>query len=232
MSGAAATFGHVIPSVSNRSAKVEVSLDRCEQLARVIRTKSVPSDEEESQLPGLSTPDLGNFYLALVAICHQTSPQGRLHLEGVVTGQRIRGWDYLSAKFTELVLRDHALLTPDCWSQLSGSDVRLMFRDSSFGDRLTDPDGRARLLRDLGVVMLQKNWKTADDLLRISDRRIAEATTSLISLLAEFAAYRDPVHKKAYFFLALMQNHGIWQYADPDNLGAPVDYQFGRTGWR
>ena len=47
----------------------------------------------------------------------------------------------------------------------------------------------------------------------------------LLELLASFEAYgADPVRKKAFYFLAVMQNTGLWTYKDPENLGAPVDY--------
>jgi hypothetical protein len=43
-------------------------------------------------------------------------------------------------------------------------------------------------------------------------------------LLSFFRAYDDPVHKKTFFFLALMRNSGLWVYTDGKKLGAPVDY--------
>lgn len=46
----------------------------------------------------------------------------------------------------------------------------------------------------------------------------------LLELLSGFRAYDDPVRKKSLFFLSLMQNHGLWKFVDPENLGPPVDY--------
>src|SRR5439155_18743595 len=65
----------------------------CRRLAAVIRAHSIPADHEESSLPGFGAKEIANFYLLLVAICHQTSPRDLLALEGGVGGRRLRGWD-------------------------------------------------------------------------------------------------------------------------------------------
>ncbi len=72
--------------------------------------------------------------------------------------------------------------------------------------------------------MLRHSWDSADQLHEASGGRIATRSTNLLSLLAEFRAYDDPVRKKSFFFLELMQNAGLWKYVDPEQLGAPIDY--------
>ena len=99
-----------------------------------------------------------------------------------------------------------------------------MFRDKQLGDRLTDSEGRASLINDMGRIMLARSWKSANQIYDLAGGRIAGGKPNLIGLLSQFRAYRDPVRKKIYFFLALMQNTGLWTYVDPDQLGAPVDY--------
>ena len=42
--------------------------------------------------------------------------------------------------------------------------------------------------------------------------------------MGKFLAYQGPVFKKTYFFLGLMSSCGIWQFVDPEHVGAPVDY--------
>ena len=203
---------------------VTVDEAACRKLATLISTYEVPIDREDNALPSASRLDIGNFYFWLVAICHQTSPKGGVRLAGTVNGRNLQGWDYLSARFEAAIAVQPRLLTPETWTHMTGDDLRQLFRDQTLGDRLTDPDGRAGLIRDLGSVMIGNGWKHFEDLYRLAGRRILEGDPNLLQLLSRFRAYNDPVHKKAYFLLALMRNGGLWTYADDWNLGAPVDY--------
>lgn len=203
---------------------VVVSVEACRKLAGLLRSRTIPADYEDSSLPLLSPKEVGNFYLLLVALCHQTSPRGKPPLEGDVGGRRLHGWDYLSAKLEAAVHVNPAVLSPNFWACMTAEEVRELFRDEILGCRLTDPDGRASLIRDLGQNMLRRSWAWADQLYDASKGYVAGGITNLLSLLAQFHAYRDPVKKKSFFFLALMQNTGLWTYADPEQLGAPIDY--------
>ncbi len=82
----------------------------------------------------------------------------------------------------------------------------------------------ADLVADLGRVMHRMGWAHAWDLYTLSAGQVASSPNSLIESLCKFEAYNDPVHKKTFYLLALMRNHGLWSYADPMNLGPPVDY--------
>jgi hypothetical protein len=193
-------------------------------VAKLLATKEIPLDHEESSLPGFSQYLIGNFFLALVAISHQTSPRGHAPLEGSIDGVWRRGWDYLFARLEEAGRRDPTLLTPTRWSDLSTDEVRHLFHDEELGDRLTNPEHRAELLRDLGFKMISQGWSFADQFYRHCNGRIASGNPNLLQVLSQFQAYNDPVRKKSYFFLALMRNSGLWHYADDEALGPPVDY--------
>jgi hypothetical protein len=190
----------------------------------LLATKEIPLDQEESSLPGFPRQLIGNFFFVLVAICHQTSPRGRAPLEGTVNGARRRGWDYLFARLEEAARRDPTLLTPERWSRLSADGVRQLFRDPELGDRLTCPELRAELLRDLGTKMISHSWGLVDQIYHYCNGRITTGNPNLLQALSEFRAYSDPVRKKTVFFLALMRNSGLWQYSDDEALGPPVDY--------
>ena len=82
---------------------VEVDRAACARVAQWLAAQQIPADAEETTLPGLSEVEIGDFYLFLVAICHQTSPQGVPPLLGTVNGQSRRGWDYLLNRFEQLV---------------------------------------------------------------------------------------------------------------------------------
>lgn len=208
----------------DRASPVLVDLAACDRLATLLGRMKVPGDREESELPGMPKSDVGNFYLALVAICHQTSPRGLPPLQGYVNGMLLRGWDYLAAKLEAAVAANRVLLEPECWIDLSATSIRRLFVDEVSGDRLTDPEGRAALLRDLGEKMRRCGWHRADDFYAISRGSVAGGPTSLLAVLREFTAYGDPVAKKSSFFLALMRNCGLWKYRDEHALPPPVDY--------
>lgn len=213
---------------SGRVAKtgklVEVNLAACESLAQIIQHQHIPVDREETSLPGFSREETGNFYLCLVAICHQTTPRNRPPLEGLVRGEYKKGWDYLSARFEEVCRNSPAWFSPLRWSEITGQELASCFSDPRYGDRLTEPDERAVLVRDLGSVMLNNQWEWAESMYVHACGHVATGDPNLVEQLANFKAYRDPVRKKSYFFLSLMRNSGLWQYVDAQHLGPPVDY--------
>lgn len=198
--------------------------EACDRIASLIGTKEIPLDQEESSLPGFRRHLIGNFFLALVAISHQTSPRGRPPLQGTIGGLLRRGWDYLFARLEEAAHRDPILLTPERWAHLSTDDVRQLFHDPELGDRLTNPELRAELLRELGFKMMAQGWSFADQFYHYCNGRVAAGNPNLLKVLSRFRAYEDPVRKKSYFFLALMRNSGLWHYVDHEALGPPVDY--------
>ncbi|MDX1945720.1 MAG: hypothetical protein SFU86_10015 [Pirellulaceae bacterium] len=179
----------------------------------------IPADRETVDLSSLMPRQVGLFYLFLVAICHQTSPRGRKALEGVVAGVPRKGWDFLLHSFLRAVAADPSLIEVKTWRGFDVLRIRGLFSSD-----LTEPDQRARLIRDLGEVMQANGWETADMIHKEAAGHILDREPSLVSLLSRFRAYDDPVRKKTFYFLSLMRNHGIWQYVDLENLGAPVDY--------
>jgi len=137
------------------SQSVAVNEEICRRLAEWLSSRTIPLDREESSLLSFSPAEIGNFYLLLVAISHQTSPRGKLPLEGHVDGHHVKGWDYLFARLEAAARRDSTILSPDFWARITAADVQSIFRDEQFGDRLTDPAGRALLIRDLGSAMVE-----------------------------------------------------------------------------
>lgn len=203
---------------------VSVDLEQCRSLAQIVSRRVVPIEREAVNVQGPAASDVGNFFLFLVAICHQTSPQGKEPLEGFVSGEHRIGWDYLVARFEARVSSDPSWLEVQRWAKCSSDDLRDLFSDADLGSRLTGLDIRAHLLSDLGTKMLGFGWPHVDALFGHCQGRVRTGSPNLLGSLGRFAAYRDPVWKKSLFFLALMKNAANWQYADPEELGPPVDY--------
>jgi hypothetical protein len=207
-----------------KSELATVHSSRCIDIARLIGTWKVPQDRENLDFLDLPSNLIGNFFLFLVSICHQTSPPNSPPLQGKVGGVILRGWDYLLQRFYEHARGDLSLLNPTIWANLKGRDVQLLFTDSEFGDRLIDPEFRSYIIRDLGTQMIASGWANADELHKLCGGRIAIGDPNLFTVLARFRAYNDPVRKKSCYFLSLMRNTGTWTYADIESLGPPVDY--------
>ena len=205
---------------------VAVSVDgaSCRRLAALLAGFDVPGDQEERAPTGLSKEQAGNFFLALVAICHQTSPLGSRPLEGYLDGKRIKGWDYLYRKFHIAAASNPKLIDPSHWTQLNESAINTIFRDDMLGVTLTDPSGRSALLRNLGEVMIARQWRFPADIHDRCEGRISTGVPNLLEEFWNFRAYNDPIYKKTLFFLTLMKNNSLWHYADEENLGSPVDY--------
>ena len=202
-----------------RKMSIEIDQTQCRRVAEILARVEIPRDREENQVLGLRAEEAANFYFLLVAICHQT--QG---LRGTVGGRMVRGWDYLSNKLQAAVMLDKTLLDPENWASMTAKMLGALFSDSQMGETLSDVAGRAELVQNLGAAMLAERWDSVARLHRCAGSRVRTGSPNLLGLIGRFHAYRDPVFKKTYFFLGLMSNSGLWQYVDPENVGAPVDY--------
>src|ERR1035437_8587110 len=178
---------------------VEVDSKRCAAVAALLSRVEIPSAEEDAPLIGVEVKVLPNLYLALVAICHQTSPKGGQRLEGVTdAGQRIFGWDYLRARWAERIVREPAWNTPEAWTQIGETDVKWLLQDANGQSTITDAVGRAELLRDLGEGMKRQGARSAHELYRANGGSLeSEDPLGWYGRLARFRAYRDPVRKKS-----------------------------------
>jgi hypothetical protein len=213
-----------MPIASATHGITTVDTEMCQRVAKLIASQEIPEDREEILNLALPKGLIGNFYLVLVAICHQTSPPDRPPLVGIINGVVRRGWDYLLSRFYQAAQSNFLLLSPTQWSKTSEAEVEHLFRDEIYGNRLSNPEERSQLIRDLGDKMVARGWQTVEDIHRECEGRIATGYPNLLQALSLFRAYDDPVKKKAFYFLAVMRNGGYWRYQDNELLGPPVDY--------
>ena len=118
---------------------VIINREMCQRLAAVISSHDIPDDREEIQSLEIPQLGIGNFFLVLVGICHRTSPPNEPPLMGIVKGVTKKGWDYLFERFYHAVRADLDLLSPACWLQFSPKNIRRIFADSVYAERLVDP---------------------------------------------------------------------------------------------
>ena len=182
---------------------IKVDGELCARLADLLRSRTIPLDAEERK-PDVPADLVGNFFLALVAICHQTSPRKGRPLQGLIEGRIRRGWDYLMPRFEAAARAAPEILEPADWCEITARQLGEIFRDDKYGDTLTDHEGRAALLRDLGAHMLAWGWRRVDALYHHCEGRVAAGEPNLLDMLSRLHAYRDPLRKKSLFFLSLM----------------------------
>jgi hypothetical protein len=211
------------PQSEVKRQPVKVDGEVCARLATLLRSRKIPPDAEERK-PDVPADLVGNFFLALVAICHQTSPMKGRPLQGLIEGRVRRGWDYLWARFEAAAQAAPEILEPADWCEFRAPQLGEVFHDEKYGDRLTDHEGRAALLRDLGAHMLAWGWRRVDALYHHCEGRVAAGQPNLLGMLARLRAFGDPLRKKSLLFLSLMRNTHTWQYEDDESLGPPVDY--------
>lgn len=192
---------------------------KCNEIARLLAGFAIPADEEDSRIEDLSVEQLSNFYFLLVGICHQTQS-----LAGQIDGQLHRGWDYLRLRLLQEARSEPDLLTPEFWKTLSAVDLTRIFASNTDGTMLTNIERRAEIIRDLGTVFKIRSISSIHEVYVEAGGRLLANGNGIVETLRSFLAYSDPVQKKTYFFLGLMQNTGSWKYFDGHNLGSPVDY--------
>lgn len=198
---------------------------QCNNLSNLLEKVNLPKDIEEPKETELKPDVSKNFYFTIVAICHQTSPINGLPVEGIINGLYLRGWDYLCAKFYNTVKDDNSLVYPEKLSEIKSTDIIDILEDDNGNLNISDSEGRARLLRDIGKKMLKFNYSSVEDIYKKSKGYLIGIHGSgLLKKLSYFDAYSDPVMKKSLFFLSLMKNHLYWKYKDDAKLGPPVDY--------
>jgi len=205
---------------------ITVPEDRYRAFVKALTALKVPAEQEATthSFKWIGTSDdLANSYLAIVAICHQTSPVGERRLEGWIEGQQKFGWDYLKEKYLLAALADRKWSEPSFWVELSPEDLGNLFDDAKVGRTLNRINERALLLNDVGKRLLQAHYKYIRQGFEEHRCRLT-GHSGFENFLSSLYAYRDPVMKKTLFFMSLAVKECGWKLADPADLRSPVDY--------
>ena len=207
-------------------AKVRIQTRRCVEVAEHIRAHGgVPSDVEDPMPYMFPVRIAHNGWCATVAINQQTTPVVGPALRGTVYGEERRGWDYLLQKAIYEANRNDEMFTVPWLCAVTPSMLRSLYHDIKTGDTLNQIEQRAELLRDLGNMFSKNNWQSVNEIYEEADGFILRSDGKGIGQVLSMArAYQDPVQKKLFYFLAIKRNQGFWQYRDPLNLSAPVNY--------
>ncbi len=90
------------------------------------------------------------------------------------------------------------------------------------GETVADPQRRAALWRDLGVLLEARYRGSAATLLEASGGRLG-GEGGLLDRLSVFQAYSDPLAKKSFLFAKICERRGWLTVADPDAWEVSAD---------
>lgn len=205
---------------------IAVDYKKCRTIAMHIKSLGgVPPDQEDPMPYTFPACVAENGWCAVVAINHQTTPIVGQALRGTVNGITLRGWDYLLQKAIHQANGDPHLFTVQWLSAVTVAQLCDLFYDAAEGTTLTRIEGRAEILNDLGRFLSRNAWDSIHGAYIASQGFIVRNDgKGLAQILARTKGFADPVRKKTFYFLALMQNLGFWRYKDIENLSSPVNY--------
>lgn len=180
---------------------------------------------------GYEPPDFGHVpdpdaAIFLCAVDHKSGYEG-LH---VVDGEGpLRG----SALMWAVGLREHrrrgGWLGAATLQEVSGPEVAAAFRVG--GETVADPERRAELWRDLAAGLMRDHGGSAAELLAASGRRLG-GEDGLISRLARYRAFDDPLEKKAQLYAKICARRGWFDPADPERWRVSADSVLMRVALR
>ena len=201
---------------------MRIDIAKCERLAKLITEIQIPADQEELTLNLSVIPFSGraDFLFSLVAICHQTKA-----LQGQVAGGHRKGWDYLSHALLAAFANDHSLVSPTRLQKFSAVELWEIIRAPDSSAIITDIEGRAGLLNNLGEFLVTAGMESINELHAQSGGFLHRVDSGgILQRLSLAKAYSDPVRKKSLYLCMLAKNQGLWEFKDPEHLGPPVDY--------
>jgi hypothetical protein len=146
----------------------------------------------------------------LCAIDHRTGYRGRFLVEGKGP---LEGSALLWAVGLQAARREAGLLTANHLREISAGRVAEVF--SVGGETVTGPEDRARLWRDLATGLTEQYGGEADGLMSAAAGKLGGAD-GLLTRLAEFEAYSDPLQKKSFLFAKIAERRGWLAVEDPE----------------
>jgi hypothetical protein len=207
-------------------SSVSINDNQVTRLIEYLKTVDVPEEQESSTHSYYAPQDLkklANCYLAIVAICHQTSPLGERRLIGVIENNEKVGWDYLKEKFLAAATTNDEWTSFSFWKTITPLHLSELYQDSSKGLTLNRINERTFLLNDLGNQLTELGYNSIEDAFEKSDRFI-DGPNGFLTFLKNFESFKDPVLKKSLFLLSIMAKECGWQIKDIEQLKSPVDY--------
>ncbi len=215
---------------------IRVNVERAvkvgEAIARIGIERAIDDFTDPRFYPPRDAPreTIAMYFLVMVAMDHRLSRPGRPY-EAVVSGERFHGADLLYRLGAEKLRSDPEFFTAERLSRITADEVKEWL--SAGEAKPPDADLRARLLRDLGRKLLSLYEGSAYAIIAESKGYLrAGAGEGFIDRLKVFAAYQDPVEKKAFLLAKFLERRNVVRFLDPENKEVPVDNHLVRIAVR
>ena len=111
-------------------------------------------------------------------------------------------------------------LTAAALAEVDAGRVAELFRAGE--ETARDPEGRARLWRDLAAGLVRDHGGEAGALIAAAGGRLG-GEDGLVALLAAYEAYADPLAKKAFLFAKIAARRGWLAVEDPESWQVCAD---------
>ncbi len=167
-------------------------------------------------------------YFYAVAICHQTH---NLKSEK----KQLYGWDYLEDGFVRMMQENPDWLRPEQLSQLKIHEIadRLAPWFSDDDDRghstLDRLEERSHLMKDVGKFVWENYEGSFEAFFDRAGERLCNEGRGFYEVLPAMEAFSDPLQKKSSFLLKLLQDAGMLQLKDSENVIPVMDYHMMRV---
>ena len=216
--------------------RVGVDWDQASRIGRLLRPLSHRveiddfTDPRYYPPPGTPREELVRYFLVMVAMDHRLSRPGRPY-EAIVDGELYHGADLLYRLGMKKFEEDPGFFSPKRLARVTVDEVKEWLRAGRA--RPPDPEVRAGLLRDLGRKLLALYEGEAYRII-VESRGMLRAGVGegFIDRLKVFAAYQDPVEKKAFLLAKFLERRGVLPVHDPWNKEVPVDNHLARIAVR
>ena len=178
------------------------------------RVRELVAEYEPPRFDQVPTPDAALF---LAAIDH-SSGYDRPHEvegEGPFSGSAL-----IWARALAFERRRPGLLSAESLAEITGDEVGTMLAVE--GDAVSDPEGRARLWRDLAEVLREDYDGEATELIASAEGRLG-GPSGLLVRLAAAEAYSDPLQKKSFLVAKIWERRGWLAVVDPEQWQVCAD---------
>jgi hypothetical protein len=178
------------------------------------RVRELAASYDPPRFEHVSTPDAALF---LCAIDHRTGYRGE-HLvdgEGPFGGSELL-WELACRRER----RDPETLSAPRLASIDAGGVAELFRVGR--ETVADPEGRARLWRQLAEGLERDYGGEAEALIEASGGRLG-GEGGLLERLARFEAFADPLQKKSFLFAKIAERRGWLEVSDPERWQVCAD---------
>jgi len=210
---------------------VRVDTKKCRELAlRLKPIRVLPDPNIRRARTSNEKRREAEFWFYVIAMCQATRT-----LQGYIHGKWLRGGDYLLAACRRRFDSDQDFFTANRMKSIREDELRALLSDDGNPDHSTiDRVGeRVDLLQDCARVLLKRFDGGIMMIYNVSEGcLIRRDGKGLLNLLKNFRAYSDPVEKKSFLLLLYLNESGIWNIRDLENLKIAVDYHVMRIALR